>query len=218
MSELLAVKEYGIASRIEKEKIPEGKELEKFLADIKNYIRIMELEAVEFHMKNRDESHLTYYETLDFFRNSERLQNTKYILQYQIKFTEELPLEEKAAKLPENPFLQFRGFVLFMIKQLQEADVIESIMREYKELGLLTDKTKWYYKGIVKRAYDEMIMTAADANKAIPEDYRKLFTALKKHSLFWFSIRRENVQRVRKSDMYIYRLSRILSSRIDDGG
>ncbi len=214
MPEILKVKEYGIASRIEKESLPESHQLEKFVTKVNQYIDFMEIEAVEHHMKSRDESHITYYQTLDFFRNNERLQNTKYILQYLIKFLEGLPSEEKSAGIFQNPFLQFRDFVIFLAEQLRDVDVIESVLREYKELKLLNEKTEWYYRGVIRGAFKEISTLCINAKHAVPHDYSKLFSALQKHSLFWFSVRRENEARIRKSDIYIYRLCRILLSRM----
>jgi len=216
MSEILSVKEYGIAYKIEKEVIPSGSSLESFIENVNKYISIMEMEAVEFHMKNRDESHMTYYETLAFFRNSERLKNIKHILQYQIKFINGFPDEDRVDTLPENPFIQFKEFVIYMVEQLKTSDVEESIFREYKELGLLKNSTRWYYKGTINRAYEEIIELVVSARKAIPEDYKKLLISLKKHSIFWFSVRRENLDRIRKSDIFIYRLSNILLKKLTD--
>lgn len=206
--------EYGIASKIENEVIPRGIELMEFISEVETDLENMEEQETETFINQRDKGNITYKDTYNLFRKKEKLNNTRLMIQYLISFTEKLPMEGEIKQLPVNPFAQFKEFVMFMLRQFREDEVVNAVLREYEELDLLTDKNSWYYKGKIRYFYDNIFAGIKDIKEADHEGYKKLFNALKKYSLFWFGIRRENLNRIRKSDLNIYKLVRILLSRL----
>ena len=127
-----------------------------------------------------------------------------------------MPSPEKVKLLPENPFLQFRDFVLSLISDLKEEDLIEAVLCEYRELGILNQSNLWLYKGKIRLFHDKLKESMRQVKTPTPEGYKAMFLALRKISLFWFGVRRENLNRIRKSDLYIYKLVRILLNRLSN--
>jgi hypothetical protein len=53
------------------------------------------------------------------------------------------------------------------------------------------------------------------ANVLTVEGYCQLFRTLQRLCVFWFSVRNEKVERVRKSDIMAYKLTRFLLAKYD---
>jgi hypothetical protein len=112
-----------------------------------------------------------------------------------------------------NPFEQLKTFTLYNVNLLKDPDVIAIILEEHARLGLLKESNSWYYRGQIEKNYKQILEVVESAGSISREGYCKLFEALQRLSLFWFSVRNEDIKRVRKSDIYIYRLARLLMKR-----
>jgi len=191
---------------------PECKLVSKVIAEAKAHIDIMEGENINFLEKRTGNQKIDSDKTYKFLRSQERVNNTKLILQYLITFLKKLPLEEDIEEEGRtvNPFEQLKTFILRSIGLLKESDVEEAILREHKRLGLLNETNLWYYRGQIDKSYREIWKSVEDAQKATLQDYRKLFFSLQRLCTFWFSVRNEEIKRIRKSDLMIYRLTRYL--------
>ncbi len=206
--------EFGMGLKIENEPIPEGEALVTLVLSVRECILNLDSRGIDAFERKKDDRVVTFKDTAGLFRRKERLSNTKYILQYLLLFLEDMPTPEKVRLLPENPFIQFRDFVLYQISDLKEEDVINAVLREYEDLGILNTSNLWIHKGKIRLFHDKLKESLREATEPVPESYAQLFLALRKLSLFWFGIRRENLDRIRKSDLYIYKLVRILLSKI----
>ena len=208
------IPEYGIASRIEKGTIPDPSQLAFLVIEIEGFLDDYVEDSINTLMAKRNAEKMMYKDTSDFFRKRERFNKTKLLLQYLIHFLKSLPMGDRILEMPINPFVQFKEFVSFQVELLKEDDIMEAVLREYKMLQLLTDKNLWYYKGKMKSTYNEISELVNNTVSAGTEDYGKLLTALKKLCIFWFSIRREDENRIRKSDLYIYSVAWILLHKL----
>jgi hypothetical protein len=186
--------------------------LEKLKQDIEDYFNTTALEGYRI-IKFRKNNEVSSKDTFKFFRYKERTQNTHHIIQYMVAFLEKLPLAEDIVNEVINPFEQFKGFVRYNIDLLIEADVVEGILGEYQRTGLLNDKNSWYYKGQIEKLYNYLSKMLDEAAQPVKSDYEKLLKIVQRLCLFWFSLRGENYQRVRKSDIFLYKLSKILTEK-----
>ncbi len=130
-----------------------------------------------------------------------------------LRFFSKLPLNKEIEGQQVNPFEQFKSFTRFRADLLKTPDVLDFILKEYKRVGVLDDTNMWYYRGQVTKNYKEIVEIVESAKTAVVEDYCKLFEALQRICLFWFSVKNEDIKQVRKSDIYIYQLTRILLKR-----
>ena len=191
---------------------PECKSVPQVIAESKAYLEIMESENLNFLERRTGDHKIASGETYKFLRSQERTRNTKHILQYLTTFLVKLPLETdiEAEGRAVNPFDQLKAFILENIALLKEKDVEGAILREHERLGLLNDTNLWYYRGQIDKSYKALREAVGSAEKATIEDYRKLFFSLQRWCTFWFSVRNEEIKRVRKSDLMLYRLTRYL--------
>jgi hypothetical protein len=194
------------------EEDPECKFVQKVISETKAYIEIMEGENVHYLNKRKGEQEIDSTGAYKFLRNHDRAQNTKLILQYLVTFLSKLPLEkdvELEGKIV-NPFEQLKSFTLYIINLLKAKDVSDAILREHERLGLLTDTNLWYYRGQIDKSHKTLTEFISTAKSAAVEDYPILFLGLQRLCTFWFSVRNEEIKRVRKSDILIYKLTRCL--------
>ncbi len=210
------IPEFGISLKIENEPVPEGEALVSLVISVRECILQLDEEGVKAFERKKNDSFVSFKDTISLFRRKERLSNTKLILQYLLMFLENMPSPERVRVLPENPFLQFWDFVLYQISDLKEDDVIEAVLREYRELGILKEDKLWLQKGKIRVFHDKLKESMRNAKGPTPDGYKSVFSALKEISLFWFGIRRENLDRIRKSDLFSYKLVRILLSKLDN--
>lgn len=171
------------------------------------------LAALDARMRNAINSD----ESFRFFRSKERLNNTRLIIQYLIKFCDGLPDESDIMDEIINPFEQMREFAAYHISQLNEEDVVEAILREHQQLGLLKEANRWYYQGQIHKNYLEFMRELEQVILPNQDGYTALFTTLCHVSSFWFSVRREEVNRCRRTDVYIYLFSSYLLKAMKSG-
>ena len=210
------IPEFGIGLKIENEPVPKEEGLVSLVIMVRACIIQLDEDGVNAFERKKDDQAVTFKDTIGLFRRKERLANTKHLLQYLLLFLDEMPNPEKIKLLPENPFMQFRDFVISLINDLKEEDVIAAVLREYEELGILNQSNHWVHKGKIRLFHDKLKENMRNVKEATPDNYKMMFSILRKISLFWFGIRRENLSRIRKSDLYIYKLVRILLSKLDN--
>ncbi len=203
---------YGIAEQLNAQNFQEESALKILVTDVQDFIKNIEQENVGF-LQSRKEEPITSADTLRFFRSQERTRNSRLTLQYLVAFLDKLPLKEDIIEKLVNPFEQFKSFTLFGVELLKEPDVNTAILREHERLGLLNETNTWYYRGQINKNYKQVLDVVFTAKTISIEGYCKLFEALQRLCLFWFSVRSENIKRVRKADIFIYKLSYVLLHR-----
>ncbi len=179
-----------------------------------NNLELNNLAVLDARMRDAIDSD----EAFCFFRSKERLNNTKLILQYLIRFCEGMPGEADIMEDIVNPFEQMREFSACHIHQLEEQDVIEAILREHLQLGLLKDSNRWYYLGQIRKNHQELQCALEQAILPNRDGYSALFTTLRNVSRFWFSVRRDDLNRCRRTDILIFQFSVYLLRSISQTG
>lgn len=202
----------GIANKLNEENLDDQSSVRQLISDVNLYLKAVEEENVKF-LHAREKQQITSTDTYRFFRGQERSRNSRLILQYLVTFLTKIPLKEDIEENVVNPFEQLKSFIRFHTDLLKEPDVANAILREHERLGLLTETNTWYYRGQINKNYKQILEVLDNAETISIEGYCKLFEALQRLCLFWFSVRNENIQRVRKSDIFAYRLTRILMAR-----
>ena len=149
-----------------------------------------------------------------FFRNKEREENTRLILQYLLMFLQKAPNGEIAFHNQVAPERQLREFVGYQVDLLLEKDVKKAILREYSQLGILRTGNFWYYEGRIADLHKELSQARIFSPGHGPAAIIQLCQILEKLCLFWFDLCREDMRRVRASDIFIYKLSLILGNKM----
>jgi len=143
------------------------------------------------------------------FRQREGEENTSLILQYLLMFSR--IIFPGVAALPEpEAAIQLTGFIRHQVDRLLQRDVRTVIMREYNQLGILKHANLWYYEGRIDDMHRELSLLLSQADEKAMTMLMRLCRVLEKLSLFWFDICREDVRRVRSSDLYIYKLALLI--------
>lgn len=202
----------SIARQFKIEELRKPENIRELFLEINQYIKVMEQENIRF-LHEREKETISSTDTLRFFRSQERTRNTRLILQYLMTFLKALPTEAEIDKKLINPFDQLKSFIQFSVNLLKEPDVTNAILREHERLGLLNETNSWYYRGQINKSFKQILEVVENARNVNQEEWCKLFEALHRLTLFWFSVRSENIKRVRKSDIYIFKLSMLLLNK-----
>lgn len=202
----------SIARKIEEEPL-DHRWYDQLVTNATMYLKIMEHENVDF-LEKRQGPTLDSGDTYKFLRSQERTRHSKLMLQYLITFLSKgLPMAEDLKEDLANPFEQFKSFLIFHIDLLKEKDVTDAILKEHERLGLLNDTNAWYYRGQIDKNHKLLTQSVISANSLTVEGYCQLFHTVQKLCVFWFSVRSEKVERVRKSDIMAYKLCRFLLNK-----
>ncbi|MCP5107586.1 MAG: hypothetical protein GY950_29630, partial [bacterium] len=202
----------GIANKLNAGNFENDAAIKQLTADINAHIKTVESENLKF-LHSRESREVSSKDTYAFFRCQERSRNTRLLLQYLVTFLSKLPLAKDIEEKVVNPFDQLKTFTRYSADLLKEQDVTIAILREHERLGLLNETNTWYYRGQINKNHKQILEALENIGPISHENYCKIFETLQRLCLFWFSVRSENINRVRKSDIYVYKLSRILLIR-----
>lgn len=207
-------KKESVVEKLEKEGYYDEEKVKELINEVKSYLKNIEDKSLESLVKKKGvDKVLTSSEAFKFLRSLERIDNTKLILQYLIKFIEDLPGKEDIKNELENPFEQFKGFVENCVNLLKSDDVVFAILREHIRAGLINEKNINDYKKRIDKIYLEITEILKTIKEPSVMNYKKLLVILINFSKLWFMVRNENLKYVRKSDIYIYKLSNIILSK-----
>jgi len=188
-----------------------------------NSVEALKLE-MGFHIERMKHGMNQYYEklnqrnwngvdTLRFFKSTVRGENVEHILQYLLLFLAGMPAPRKGDSGLSNPFFQFREFVETEAKLLGEKDVIAAILGEYMRAGLLNDQNLTDTEKKIGDKHREISEWIRQADSPTMAGFKILFRALREMSLFWFDVRQQDIRRVSRSDIFIYKSVGLLESR-----
>jgi hypothetical protein len=153
-----------------------------------------------------------------FFRSKERKEKINQTLQYLLTFMTHIPEPAEIEKDPVNPAEQFREFISYQVELLLEEDVKNAVFREINHLGSLNDDNVWDYQGRIFGKCREWREMVAKRDSGIAQTIATLCHVLEQLSLFWLQIRQGDMSRTRRSDIYLYTLSRIVKNRCQQAG
>ncbi|MCP4148186.1 MAG: hypothetical protein GY757_10595 [bacterium] len=152
--------------------------------------------------------------TVAFFRSKGRLDNIKLVLQYLIYYTKEVDVKKEKKEDIIKPFEQFRESVHFLYSLMGEADVQKAIFREYIRVTPLEIGTFNKFEHEILGKQKDLLKMISRADSPRIESFHTLFDSLEKYSEYWFEIKDNNFARIRKSDVYIFELARLLREKM----
>ena len=202
-----------IAEIIAREGCLEARETEMLLENISSYIDNAGHKKSEI-LAGRAADDISPVQLKHFFRNREREENTRHILQYLLMFLQKVPNGEIAFHDQIAPEKQLREFVGYQVDLLLEKDVKKAILREYSQLGILRTGNFWYYEGRITDLHRELSEARALCTGHGPAAIIQLCQILEKLCLFWFDLCCEDMRRVRASDIFIFKLTLILGNKM----
>ena len=164
------------------------------------------IESRQYSMENEE------FEKV-FYKAEKRVDILKKVLQYLVTFVQYYSEKDEFCNKPYFSLTEFNNLVVFLIDLLIEEDVQKVISEEYKELS---SKNKKQVEDMVLQNHNEFLKLLKNIEPSKGESYLKLFDALKNLSMFWFKIKNWDSLKIRKSDIYIYKLTELLLSKKED--
>jgi len=150
---------------------------------------------------------------LRFFRQRERTEKARCIIQYLLSFLGRFPSAGEVRDDLVDPAEQFRAFVAFEADLLLEDDVRNAVFQETNHNGTPRAGSVWDYQErilVVNRLLKDLLAKRPeDRHAAIAGMCR----AVEQLSLFWFDVRRHDLRRVRRSDIFMFLLAQLVRSR-----
>ena len=177
-----------------------------------NYLKNMEVKR-GIVLSERFDKVLSPTDLEQFFRSKERNEKIDQILQYLITFLTHIPGPAEIDKEPVNPAEQFREFICYQVDLLLEEDVKKAVFKEINNLDSLNEGNVWDYQERIIDKNRELRELVAQGGGGIAKTIATLCQVLEQLSLFWLEIRHGDIHRTRRSDIYLYTLSRIVKNR-----
>ncbi len=147
------------------------------------------------------------------FRSRERNEKTSQILKYQLSFLDQYPGTVIYENSMLNPIEPFREGVLFQVNLLLEEGVKKAVFNEVNQMGPLDGDNVWDFQEMIiekNRELQELMAMAAG------DDARALFAmclVLEQFCLLWFDVKQGDLRRIRRNDIFIYKLAKVLQDR-----
>jgi hypothetical protein len=148
-----------------------------------------------------------------FFRSKERNEKTGQILQYLLAFLVHIPGTAENESKAFNPIEQFQECVRFLVDLLLEEGVSKAVFNEINQMGSLNGDNVWDFQRRIIEKNRELNELLATGTCKEASTFFTLCLVLENLCLFWFDVKGEDIQRIRRSDIYIYKLTRILQDR-----
>ncbi len=148
-----------------------------------------------------------------FFRHKERSDKVCQIMQYMLTFLSHIPAGSEIEEEPVDPTEQFRDFVRYETNLLLEEDVKNAVFQETNHKGPFHGGNVWDYQGRIIAMNRELSDLAAREEGDPTGTIANLCHVLEQLCLFWFEIRRHDIRRARRSDIYLYMLARLVQHR-----
>ncbi len=147
-----------------------------------------------------------------FIRHKERSEKACQIIQHLLAFLAHIPASSEIQGAV-NPAEQFRAFILFEADLLLEEDVKNAVFQETNQRDhFLAGTIRDFQENIINmnRKLKNMI-TKEESNTA--SSISNQCRVLEHLCLFWFDLRRHDLRRTRRSDIFIYLLAQLVRNR-----
>jgi PAS domain-containing protein len=148
-----------------------------------------------------------------YFRRKERSEKVCQIMQYLLAFLSHIPGKSEIAGEPVDPTEQFREFIRYETDLLLEEDVKDAVFQESNHRSLFHGGNVWDTQGRIIAMNRELGELAAREEGDAIRTIANLCRVLEQLCLFWFEIRRHDIRRTRRSDIYLYLLARLVQHR-----
>jgi hypothetical protein len=176
------------------------------------FLEKMDLHWVE-HLSERSDKVLSAPTLEQFFRSRERNEQVGRTLQYLLAFLTHVPGPAEIEREPVNPAEQFREFTRYQVELLLEDDVRKAVFREINTMAPPADDNVWDCQERIFVKYRELRELVARDGGGIAQTIAAMCHVLEQLSLFWLQVKRGDLWRARRSDLYLYSLARIVKNR-----
>jgi hypothetical protein len=147
-----------------------------------------------------------------FFRHKERSEKTCQIMQYLLTFLGHIPSRSDIQGQAVNPAEQFRDFLRYETDLLLEEDVKDAVFLE-------TDHKDHAHAGIIWDIQENILTMNRKLQNMLAKDeanvaarISSMCRVLEHLCLFWFDVRRHDIRRTRRSDIFMYLLAQLVRS------
>jgi hypothetical protein len=202
-----------IVGKIEAEDFQKKKFENSLINEVKDYIDRVELHALKTIKTKQLDATINSEDNYYYLRCKERYQNSVLLHQYLLTFLHRVPSNLDLTKETCNPFEQFKTFIRKCADSMKDQDVSQ-LVYQINHSDKYSDSKNNSVTNI-EDYYQEIIELIDSAKYPTPRYYKNLFLALKKLSIFWFCLKEEDISKVRKSDIYTYKLAKILLERVE---
>ncbi len=192
-------------------------EVEALIQSVRAYLNEQSANQARF-LAARSFANLTSGDITRFLRDQEREENIAHILQSLILFLEKKPVSEGDGKISRQPERRLREFMRFEADLLNERDVRKAIFLEYGQPEPLKAGADLSAGNGIDEVHRELMAALAEntylnGSAAVAH----LCRVLEMFCAFWFEVCGEDVRRARSSDVFIFKLARILQERLAAG-
>jgi len=185
---------------------------ERVIREIQAYINATEPDFLS-QMNPGDGHSVDQGELNRFLTSQERNETRKLLLQYLIAFIDELPTREKTAGLPVDPFEQFKAFIEYNLNLLREGDVKKTILAELHARGRRGEADLQHRLQRINGMFSLIRQQVDQARTGSQSDFCLLLQALENLCILWFYIKDDDLFRIRRCDVYLFQLARILRGK-----
>jgi PAS domain-containing protein len=148
-----------------------------------------------------------------FFRHKERSEKVCQIMQYLLAFLSHIPDKSELLGEPVDPTEQFREFIRYETDLLLEEDVKNAVFHESNQRSPAHGVNIWDTQGRIIAMNRGLRQLVARQEREVTGTLANLCRVLEELCLFWFEIRRHDIRRTRRSDIYLYLLARLVQHR-----
>jgi hypothetical protein len=201
-----------ISEILNMETFNDPEEVELLKLEARHYLKTKAISQASV-LAERSSEPLSPAAVTHFFRDKEREENTRLILQYMLAFLDRIPSGDEIINELTNPIKQFLEFVQYEVDLLQKKDIKKAILREYSQMGLLNEKNIADYEHRIDKKHQELSALIPRLEHSEKKIIAALCQALENLCLFWFDIKRGDIRRTRYNDIPLYNLARVLQSK-----
>jgi len=147
------------------------------------------------------------------FRSGERNEKSSQILRFLLGFLDHIPGTVIYENKMLNPIEPLRECAHFQVTLLLEDDAKKAVFDEINQMTPLAGDNVWDYQELIIEKNRELQELMA---MATGEDARALFAmcqVLEQFCLFWFDVKQGDLRRIRRSDILVYKLAKVLQDR-----
>ncbi len=188
-------------------------EMNLFIAEIRTFMenvysdmaKSLNMRAKRYRVNEKD--------AIAFLRSKERMDNLNLILQYLIFYNRKGNLLADDPDERIKPFEQFKDALRFLYNQMLELDVKKAIFGEYVNILPIEEHSMELFDEKINVAHDTLIELCTCAFRPDKEGFEKVFDSLLKFSHYWFELRNHDLARIRKSDVYAFKLAKRLKDK-----
>ncbi|MFH2108613.1 MAG: hypothetical protein ABII93_08090 [Chrysiogenia bacterium] len=177
-----------------------------------HYLKKMEASQCDV-LGERAEPVLSPARLEQFFRHKERCEKVCQILQYLLCFITHIPGNDEIGSEPVNPAEQFREFVRYQTDLLMEEDVKNAVFQETNHKEQFSGGNVWDYQERIIAMSNELQIQITKGENGSTATISGLCQVLEQLCRFWFEVRRHDIRRTRRGDIFLYVLSRIVQNR-----